>query len=227
MADTSRTFSASLKPAWTDEEMKQFANKMTGVATVFLINHDSDVDEETGEVKETHTHILIDYDTPRKITTVANLLEVAPNFIELVKSKKAMLRYLTHRDDPEKYQYLDDLVVSNSDVPYTELIIGQALSDREIARALMEGRGVDLLGVVSATKLRTIQAFLQFDRTGAIQQELKAVNEKLDRLNRFVDKVEQITTELTAGIAHTSQELVAGLVMIGDEIKRVRRLPGR
>lgn len=225
--ETSRTFSASLKPAWTDEQMRQFAVRMTGTAVVFLINHDCDVDEETGEVKETHTHVLIDYETPRKLSTVANLLEVAPNFVELVKSKKAMLRYLTHQDDAEKHRYSAEGIITNSDVPYEELISGQAMSDREIARALMEGRGVDLLGVVSATKLRTIQAFLQFDRTGSIQIELKAVNAKLDRLNTFVDRVEEIAADLTTGLAKTSKELVNGILLIGEEIKRVRQLSQR
>lgn len=227
MGNTSRTFTASLKPAWSRSKIDEFCLKLTGVATVFCINHDRDFNEETGELKETHTHILLDYETPRKITTVANLLEVEPNFIELVKSKKAMMKYLIHQDEPEKAQYQVAEVITNSTVPYDELILGQSLSDREIANHIRNGRGVELLGVVSATKLRTIQAFLQFDRSGIIQAELKAVNEKLERLTRFVDTVEYITRGLIENINVQTEQLVSGILKIADEIEKVRKVSGR
>lgn len=223
MANTARTFTASLKPAWNYEKMVEFCNKMKGVAVVFVINHDKDADTETGEIKEIHTHILLEYETPRKITTVANLLEVESNFIVLVKSPKSMLKYLTHQDDPEKAQYEASEVVTNSQVSYNEMILGQSLSDKEIARYITEGRGIDLLGVVSASKLRTIQAFLSFDTSGRIYSELRSVNEKLDHLNAFVDKVEVIVSDLATGTKKTIAQLVIGLDKIGSEIEKVRK----
>jgi len=224
MSKTSRTFTASLKPAWSRSKMEQFCKKLRGSATVFIINHDKDCNDETGELKEVHTHILIDYETPRKITTVSNLLETEPNFIELVKSKKAMLKYLTHQDDPEKYQYKPEEVITNSTVSYDDLIQGQSLSDREIATYLMDGRGVELLGVVSATKLRTIQAFLQFDRTGAVQKQLELVNNKLDRVVSVFDEVENIAKHFLNGIEYSVSQLSDGMVMIAEEIKKARQL---
>lgn len=221
MSLTGRTFTASLKPAWSAEQMVEFCNKLKGVATAFAINHDSDTDED-GAIKEVHTHVLLDYETPRKLTTVANLLGVEPNFVETVKSTKAMLKYLTHQDDPEKHQYASADVVTNSEISYDELILGQSLSDREIARLLLDGRGIELLGVVSASKLRTIQAFLQFDRSGAIQSQLVMVNRKLERLEAFVDNVERITTEMVNGVNKSVPQLVGALLKIGQEIEMVR-----
>ena len=90
-----RVFTCSLKPAWSEIAIEDFVNSLTGTCVVHAITHDKDSDEN-GEVLEAHTHFLVEYDTPRKLQTVANLFGVEPNFVEVVKSKKAMLRYLTH-----------------------------------------------------------------------------------------------------------------------------------
>ena len=83
MAVSGRVFIASLKPVWTKEKMQKFVDSMKGTALIYMINHDRDSNPETGELIEPHTHFLIEYQTPRKILTVANLLEVEPNFIEI------------------------------------------------------------------------------------------------------------------------------------------------
>jgi hypothetical protein len=221
MTPTGRTFTASLKPAWTAEKMAVFCKQMLGVATVYVINHDSDTDED-GNAKEVHTHVMVDYDSPRKISTVANLLEVEPNFIELVKNTKAMLKYLTHQDEPEKHQYSPEEVVTNSPVAYLQRIVGQNMGDKEIARYLMDGRGTELLDVVPASKLRTIQAFMQFDRSGAILSQLEMANAKLERLERFVDNVERITTEIMTVAAPSLAQSLGGLLKIGTELELLR-----
>ena len=79
-----RVFGASLKPAWNKEEIQEFLSKTKGDIIVFIINHDKDLNSE-GEQVEEHTHIYLEYSTPRKITTVANLLKVESNFIEIVR----------------------------------------------------------------------------------------------------------------------------------------------
>ena len=221
MTPTGRVFTASLKPAWTVEKMASFCKQMLGVATVFLINHDSDLDDD-GNVKEVHTHIMVEYETPRKLTTVSNLLEVEPNFIEAVKSTRSMLKYLTHQDDPEKHQYSPEEVVTNSTIPYAEMIVGQGMSDREIARYLVDGRGLELLGVIPAAKLRTIQAFLQYDRSGHIQTQLERANKKLERLEVFVDNVEQIANNAVQGINQSIPQLIQAMMQIVMAIDNAR-----
>lgn len=222
MSLTGRTFTASLKPAWETKKMVEFCRKMKGDAVVFCINHSRDFNVETGEIVEIHTHILIEYETPRKISTVANLLKVEPNFIELVKSKKGMLRYLTHQGESDKTQYSVDDVITNSAVSYSDMIMGQSLSDREIAQYLVDGKGLELLGVVSASKLRTIQSFLAFDRSGIIKTELAEMSKKLDKMNDFIDKVEAIANELKDGVHKTSEQLILGVLQIASEIEKVR-----
>ena len=90
---TGRVFGASLKPAWDENKINEFLNKTKGDIIVFIINHDKDIDKN-GELAETHTHIYLEYTNPRKIATVANLLEVETNFIEVIRNKKGYLRQI-------------------------------------------------------------------------------------------------------------------------------------
>ena len=202
-----RVWTTSLKPAWHDIAIEEFVNSMKGTATIHAITHDKDSDEN-GEIVEAHTHFLVEYDTPRKLQTLANLFNVAPNFVEPVKSKKAMLRYLTHMDDGEKYKYPAERVISNSPIAYSDLVLGQSLSDKEIAQYLMDGRGFELLGVVSATKLRTIQSFLSFDRNGKMYEEMRKMNEKLEVATTALTEIHEIAKDFQLGVVKMGEKMI-------------------
>ena len=229
---TGRTFTASLKPAWDTDQITAFLQTMEGVATCWIINHDKDINEN-GELCEAHTHIIIDYETPRKLTTVANLLQVETNFIELVKNKKKMLRYLTHKDDVDKYQYQDNEVLTNNDTNYALTIIGNTLSDRDIAEFIIQGRGLELMGRVSSSKLRTIQAFVHYDQSNSILSEVRALREQNARIMEVFDNVDGLVKTLLNRVDKTLEDankgLTMGLTMIATEIRRatVQRKGGR
>ncbi len=223
---TGRNFTASLKPAWTTEKIDKLLQDLTGTATLWIINHDKDIDTETGELIENHTHILLEYETPRKIGTVANLLEVEPNFIELVKSKKALIRYLTHKDDTDKYQYDDQEVKTNSTIQYADYVMGSNLSDKEIARFIAEGRGTDLLGVVNASKLRTIQAFMQYDRTGMMAREISMMRTKLETMGTALENINAIATDFQMAATKGLTSMNDAMLRIADEIAKVNKARG-
>lgn len=212
---TGRTFTASLKPAWSAEKVREFLKQMEGTATVFIINHDKDLNE-FGEAVEAHTHIYIDYNTPRKITTVANLLGVAVNFIELVKNKKGFLRYLTHKDDPDKYQYDDDEVYTNSSASYSVTLLGNSLSDKEIAEYILQGRGMELLGVVSSAKLRTIQSFLHFDTSNQQLNEIRALRGKIDAMAGVLRDLRDFATSSVQRFGHSAEMMAIALNKLAE-----------
>lgn len=225
-----RTFTASLKPAWTREKIEDFLESTRSTATCWAITHDSDIDEQ-GEVLEAHTHVLIDYATPRKVGTVANLLGVADNFVEVVRNKQGALRYLTHKDQRDKHQYLDDEVGTNSDVAYSDTCKGAGLSDRDIARYLSDGRGMELLGLVPSGKIRTIQAILHFDQGSTTLNELRAIRGQNDQLREqneqmlgFFSKVEKVVTELTSGIVPSFEMMVAGINAIAQGVNQYNQI---
>lgn len=228
-----RTFTASLKPAWTKEEIEKFLVEMEGVATVFIINHDKDTNE-LGEPVEEHTHIYLDYPTPRKITTIANLLKVETNFIELVKNKKSFLRYLTHKDEEDKFKYDDSEVYTNSPVSYTATLLGNQLSDKEIAEYLMQGRGIELLGVVSSSKLRTIQSFLHYDMSDTLLNEIRQLNAKIDGLAETFKEFQEYASQAIEQFANDAEKLTGALMTIAtvsskyyNDLKRGKYLQKR
>lgn len=220
---TGRVFGASLKPAWTNEKIVDFLSKTKGDILVFIINHDKDINDN-GEPIEKHTHIYLEYSNPRKVSTISNLLEVESNFIEVVRNKKGYLRYLTHKDETEKHIYKDSEVFTNSDIPYKDLVLGNSLTDKEIAEYLVQGRGIELLGIVSASKLRTIQSFLHFDNSNQLMKEIKHLNEKVDSIVEFVDKVERVALSFSDGLKHSVEDLTGGMKLIADEMSKLRML---
>lgn len=224
MSKQARIFTAALKPMWSEEEINDFLTKTTGALIAYIINHDKCRDLETLDKIEGHTHVYIEYTTPRKISTVANLLGVADNFVEIVNNKHAMLRYLTHKDDAEKFKYNDDEVYTNSAVTYSEAILGQTLSDKEIAQMIREGRGVDLLGVVPAHKLRTIQGFLHYEQSNRMYLQVKEMSEKLDRMSEGIDKTRELIDIFLASAADGVVDLVEALNVIGKSLDKVSRI---
>lgn len=221
-----RVFGASLKPAWNEEEIQEFLNKTKGDIMVFIINHDKDLNS-AGEQVEAHTHVYLEYSTPRKITTVSNLLNVESNFIEIVRNKKGYLRYLTHMDDEEKYRYSNEAVYGNADIPYETLVLGNSLTDKEIAEYITQGKGIELLGVVSASKLRTIQSFIHFDATNVMLKEIRQLNDKFDKISEIAENVETYTKTFIDVIQDGIISIPEALNTIGAEMKKIRLLAPR
>lgn len=220
---TGRVFGSSLKPAWNEEKIHEFLNKTNGDITVFIINHDKDINEN-GELLEPHTHIYLEYSNPRKISTVANLLEVEANFIEIVRNKKGYLRYLTHLDEKEKHIYEAEEVYTNSTQTYEITVRGNSMSDIEIAEMIIQGKGIELLGVVSASKLRTIQSFIHFDNSNKMLDEIRNLNNKMTKIFDVVDNVEKLALGFANGLNISATELVSGMKLIADEISKTRAI---
>lgn len=220
---TGRVFGASLKPAWNDEKINDFLNKTKGDIMVYLINHDKDLNEQ-GEPAETHTHIYMEYVNPRKISTVANLLGVEANFVEVIRNKKGYLRYLTHKDEEEKHKYSDDEVYTNHNQSYEMMVRGNSITDKEIADYIIQGRGMELLGVVAPGRLRTIQSFIHFDNSNMMLDEIRSLNSKMDQILTIVDNVEIIANNAVEAIDQGLSSMSDSFGIIANEMIKVRKL---
>ena len=77
----------------------------TGLQCVISPLHDKDKDP-TGEVKKAHYHVIAIYSGPTSFNVVKGLTDSLncpiPQALEQVRG---YYRYLTHKDNPEKYQY--------------------------------------------------------------------------------------------------------------------------
>lgn len=102
----------------TLEHVKRYAPVLEW--TWFAILHDRDKFEtETAEEeKKPHYHLVVIGESRRTVKSMAERLQLPPeyNFIECLNSNpRGMLRYLTHMDHPEKYQYSPKDVVGSTD----------------------------------------------------------------------------------------------------------------
>lgn len=214
---SSRTFTISIKPALSKEQIQEYIKQVNGVATLWAITHDKDFNEN-GEIVEPHTHILLDYRTPRKISTVANLFNVEWNFIELVRNKTGMLRYLTHLDDETKHQYEHDLVITNDKVAYSDLILSTDLTNQDIVKFIKEGKGLELIDLVPVHRLRAVQAYLHFDNSNILLNEVRAIRNDLTILTNAVNTVLEIANQFKDGIEHSAKELTNAMILIATEL---------
>lgn len=83
----------------------------TGVPFAYAY-HDKDK-TDLGEDKKAHTHVLICFDGPvtyNNAMTYATRVCAANNVIQPVGSVRGMVRYFCHKDNPDKYQYEDDVI---------------------------------------------------------------------------------------------------------------------
>lgn len=74
--------------------------------------HDKDITEE-GQPKKPHYHLLLCFDGPITLNNVNNYAKrigVANDIVQPVGSVRGIVRYFCHKDNPEKYQYSDDVV---------------------------------------------------------------------------------------------------------------------
>lgn len=82
--------------------------QLSGVVGVVSPLHDKDTNP-TGEPKKAHYHIILVYGSPTTYNNVKSLTDRLNSPIpQPLENIKGYYRYLTHKDNPEKYQYSDN-----------------------------------------------------------------------------------------------------------------------
>jgi len=108
----SRTFSVILYDTEEDIKILELAKRSYNYA---YIMHDKDVDE-FGEIKKAHYHLILRWNDTKSINALSKELGIPVNRITKIKSFKSSIRYLTHIDYKEKYQYKYNDIVTNMDI---------------------------------------------------------------------------------------------------------------
>lgn len=105
--------------------------QQTGLQCVVSPLHDKDV-EPTGELKKAHYHVIAVYQGPTSFNVVnaltKSLNQPIPQALEQVRG---YYRYLTHKDNPDKYQYDDKDIMTINGFNITDYV---ELSKSEIDR---------------------------------------------------------------------------------------------
>lgn len=117
----SRNFKLLLYPDnFAHMEILAYVRKEYSYLSVY---HNKDLkDVETGEVKKNHYHVYLSFGGARWNTSVIDELNSVVSddssisqFVRPVPDEKRFLRYLIHKDSPEKYQYDPSVVEGTSD----------------------------------------------------------------------------------------------------------------
>ena len=108
----------------------------TGLQCAISPLHDKDTDP-TGEPKKAHYHVIATYSGPTSFNVVKALTESfnapIPQALEQVRG---YYRYLTHKDNPEKYQYNDNDIKSVNGFNIADFMELSRSEVNEIKRAL-------------------------------------------------------------------------------------------
>lgn len=92
---------------------------ITGCKYYAYIFHDKDTNDD-GTLKPRHLHFVCQ--DRHSLKTWAKLLDLPVNMIEIVRNFRSINRYLIHQDNPEKYLYTPDDVITNLPLRYKSYI---------------------------------------------------------------------------------------------------------
>ena len=102
--------------------------QQTGLAICVSPLHDKDINP-TGEPKKPHYHIILCYSGPTTFKCVKSITDNLNQPIPIpLEQVRGYFRYLTHKDNPEKYQYneKDITVINDFDIDnYNDLSVSQ------------------------------------------------------------------------------------------------------
>ena len=96
-----------------DESHKNAIDYIKNNYDYALIVHDKDYYTETGEIKKSHTHIVLSFNNAKWNTAISEELGITSNYIQQCRNYENALDYLIHFNDDSKYQYSIDEVKGN------------------------------------------------------------------------------------------------------------------
>ena len=105
--------------------------QQTGLSICISPLHDKDINP-TGEKKKEHYHIILCYSGPTTFKNVKKITDSLNQPIPIaLEQVRGYFRYLTHKDNPEKYQYNEKEIITINDFDidnYNDLSYSQVKS---------------------------------------------------------------------------------------------------
>ena len=104
MNDRFRLFTLVLYEESEKYNFKEVLKNIKSYKFYAYIKHDRDVFDD-GSDKQVHYHFLIKLDNACTVKALSKKIGVPDNYIQHVRNERAMIRYLIHFDDEDKFQY--------------------------------------------------------------------------------------------------------------------------
>lgn len=116
-----------LYPESAPEDWREILQQ-TGLSICVSPLHDKDVNP-TGEPKKAHYHVILCYSGPTTFKCVKSITDSLNQPIPIpLEQVRGYFRYLTHKDNPEKYQYDEKEITTINDFDidnYNDLSVSQ------------------------------------------------------------------------------------------------------
>lgn len=107
--------------------------RLKGLPIAISPLHDKDINPD-GTPKKPHYHIILVFGNPTTYNNVKSITDELNQPIPIpLESVRGMYRYLTHKDNPEKYQYDDSLIEL-----YNAFDVTDVLNNFEVFQALKQ-----------------------------------------------------------------------------------------
>lgn len=133
------------------EEVETLCRGSPHFVDYIFIQHDSDVKDDSNELKEKHIHLLLHTDCPYKSTTIYNRFKVDERNVFIISPRDLThdVGYLLHKGYPNKFQYsvsslfynstyflrfLDELVNEYDSLTQCVLDVARGLSHYEVLK---------------------------------------------------------------------------------------------
>lgn len=107
--DRARLFTLIVYQDTTSYNYEEVLDYFRSLKYCAFIYHDkdlkTDLSGELEELKKPHYHIVVKYDNATTPQAISKKCGVPTNYIQSIRSERQMIRYLIHKDHPDKYQY--------------------------------------------------------------------------------------------------------------------------
>lgn len=128
-----------------EDSMKKDAIEILGKMGCpgYIVKHDRDIDEKTGERKKTHYHVMIMLKNQKEVGKIEKEIIEPVKGVGLEKIQDAVSygRYMKHdtEDSKSKYQYADEDIIAIGDViPYGDFIKQKSRKDIRLIKIDIE-----------------------------------------------------------------------------------------
>lgn len=150
--ERSRVFNLLLYPN-EDESHKKALLYIENNFSYAYICHDRDKDNQ-GELKKSHTHIVVQFSNAKWKNSLAEELAITPNYIEKSRSLEKSLLYLIHYGNSDKEEYFKEEVKGPLKNKLELLLLKKTSTEEDII--------ISLLNYIKSQDYLTITDFVTF-----------------------------------------------------------------
>ena len=165
------------------EKIEEVLESKECIRDYAYIIHDKDLDDK-GELKKSHIHLALRFKNSYDTKHISQWFDIPEQYISKVKGKWAdMLKYLTHKNAKDKFQYEDSDVVSNFD--FLGVIEN---SNKTLSDIFKDERKIEIIEMIACGEIREYN-YHQYISPCEYSKYSKAINDA------FKYRVDKLITE--------------------------------